>query len=266
MPPSRTIATGNSLLPAERQQRILHTILADSAIRVSALSRLLGVSAMTIRRDLDALEQKGLVERTHGGALCRREPRLSEFRYQSSAQKNPHLKRRIARRAAAMIAPHDTVFLGEGITPAMLLRHTDPALIFRMFSNNTGALGEAAGKAVEFILLGGRYCAASQALSGPVTLELIAQVHAAKTFLSADGLSIKAGATTQNHEIAAIDRQMIRHTRGEVILMADHTKIDRVGEYVVSPVSKIDVLVTDHKTSSEFKKSLESLGVRVVVA
>ena len=266
MSPEKRPVLGEPLLPAERQQRILETIRSDSAIRVSALSRLFGVTTMTIRRDLDALEQKGLIDRTHGGAMSRQGAALDEFRYRTSAMKNPQLKRRIARRASAMIDPDDIVFLGEGTTPALLMRHCDPALGFKIFSNNVGALLEASDKAVEFILLGGRYRSASQALWGRVTLEIIAQVHAGKTFLSADGLSIEAGMTTQNEEIAAVDRQMIRYTRGRVILMADHTKIGRVGRYVISPAATIDVLVTDPGTSPEFRKRLESLGVQVVIA
>ncbi len=266
MKPMRPTEPGDSLLPAERRQRILETIRTDSAIRASALSRLLGVSTMTIRRDLDALEQKGWIDRTHGGALLRREQTLGEFRYQASVLENPRLKRRIARRAAAMIEPHDIVFLGEGATPALLLRQTDPTLLCTMFSNNVGALAEASGKAAELILLGGVYRPESQALSGPVTLETIARVNAAKTFLSADGFSLDAGVTTQNPEIAAVERQMLRHTRGTVILMADHTKIGRVGRYVVSPADAIDVLVTDASTPADFRKRLAALGVRVLVA
>jgi DeoR family fructose operon transcriptional repressor len=266
VPPRQNPATGDALLPIERQQRILDTIRGDSATRVSALSRILGVSTMTIRRDLDSLERKGLLDRTHGGAVSRAGSVLEEFRYQASALRNPHLKRRIARRAATMVDPNDIVFLGEGATPALLVRYADPSLAFKVFSNNIGALLEAPGKTLEFVILGGSYRPESQALSGPITLEAIAQVRAAKTFLSADGFSVEDGLSTQNQEIASVERQMIRHTRGNVILMADHTKIGRVGRYVISPVSAVGILVTDAKTPPDFQKRLEAVGVRVVIA
>lgn len=263
---SRHPASKIPLLPAERRQRILKTIRADTAIRAVTLSKALGVSTMTIRRDLDLLEKKGLVERAHGGAVLRRVRTLGEFRYQASAQKNRRQKGRIARRAAAMIEPGDIVFVAEGATSALVLRYIDPSLTFRVFSNNVAAISEMSGKAAELVLLGGIFQPDSMALSGPTTLETIAQVHATKTFLSADGLSISSGVTTQNHEIAAVDRQMIRQTRGRVILMADSTKIELVGEYVISPAARIDTLVTDAKISTRFKKDIQSLGVRVVIA
>ena len=260
------VAPGEPLLPAERRQRILESLRSDSAIRVAVLSDRLGVSSMTIRRDLDLLERKGLVERTHGGALLRRTRALGEFRYRASASKHPQLKRRIARQAADMIDSGEVVFLGEGTTAALLMRHLDPGLRCRVFSNNIGAIFEAADKAAELVLLGGVYQPASQALAGPVTLDMISQVLAAKTFLSADGLSLAEGVTTQTHAIAVTDRHMIRHTRGQVVLMADHTKIGRVGDYVIAEAARIDVLITDGGAAPDFRQHLETLGVRVLVA
>jgi DeoR family fructose operon transcriptional repressor len=258
--------TGQALLPAQRRQRILDALRSDSATRVASLSRDLGVSTMTIRRDLDLLEQRGEVERTHGGALLRRSQSLSEFRYQASAQRHPGLKRRIARQAAAMIETGDIVFLGEGTTPALVMRYVDPALSCRIYTNNLGVIFEASGKSAELVLLGGVYQPATLALAGPATLDMIAQVHAAKTFLSADGLNIPEGVTTQTHDIAAVDRQMIRNTRGQVFLMADHTKVGLVGDYVIAAANGIDVLIADGRLDPGFRLELESLGVRVVSA
>jgi DeoR/GlpR family transcriptional regulator of sugar metabolism len=256
----------NVLLPAERQQRILEVIRSDEGIRVSALSDLLGVSTMTVRRDLDALARKGALERTHGGALLRSRRVPNEFSYRASRLKHPRLKRRIARQAAAMIDPGDIVFLAEGATPAMVMHYLDPHLSCRVLSNNIGALSEVADKAVEFVILGGVYQPSSQALAGSVTLDMIAQVRAAKTFLSADGLSVQDGVTTQNHEIAATDRQMIRHTRHQVILMADHTKIGLVGEYVVTPINQVHTIVTDENIDPADRRQLEAQGVRLIIA
>jgi DeoR/GlpR family transcriptional regulator of sugar metabolism len=165
-----------------------------------------------------------------------------------------------------MVDAGDVIFLGEGTTPALLMRHLDPGIHCRVFSNNIGAIFEAADKAAELVLLGGVYQPASRALSGAVTLDMIAQVHAAKTFLSADGLSIAEGVTTQTHTIAVTDRHMIRHTRGQVILMADHTKIGLVGDYVIAEAARIDVLITDGGVDRDFRRRMEALGVRVVVA
>ena len=120
--------------------------------------------------------------------------------------------------------------------------------------------------AAELILLAGRYDAATYALSGPLTMEMIDQVNASKLFLGADGLSLGTGMTTPNLEIAVIERSMIHHTRGQVVVMADHTKFGLVAEVSIAPLQVINVLITNRKMPVDFQKELESLKVDLVIA
>ncbi len=98
-----------SLLPAERLQRILEILREEFTIRSSNLSELLCVSEMTIRRDLDVLEQKGLVERTHGGAVFMQERVAGKFQYRHSIKVKQEQKQQNAQKAASMIATHDII-------------------------------------------------------------------------------------------------------------------------------------------------------------
>ena len=254
------------LLPAERQQRILEFLMKEFTVRGSHLSELLGVSEMTIRRDLDTLEQQGHVERTHGGAVFRQERVAGKFHYQSSTEVNPREKRAIAKCAAAMIEPHDIIYIGEGVTASQVVRYVEPGMPVTIFTNNLGVISGAGDMAAELILLAGRYDAATYALSGPLTMEMIRQVHASKLFLGADGLSLGAGITTPNLEIAVIERSMIHHTRGQVVVMADHTKFGLVGEISIAPLKYINVLITSRKIPDDFQKELESLKVDIIIA
>ncbi len=256
----------HSLLPAERRQRILELLRQDFAIRGSRLSERLGVSEMTIRRDLDALERAGLVERIHGGAVSRQERVAGKFQYKSAVKENPHEKKRIARKAASMIEPHDTIFIGEGTTAAQMIRYAAPGMPFTVFSNNLGLAAEMEGCSAELVLLAGTYNPATHSVAGPLTMEMIRQVNAGKVFLGADGLSLSAGLTTADLEMAVIERSMIRHTRGQVIVMADHPKFGRVAELSVAPLKQVDVLITDRKIPEDFQKGLHKAGVRVVIA
>lgn len=254
-----------SLLQSERQQRILEHVREGVALRVSRLSELLKVSEMTIRRDLDTLEGQGVLERTHGGAVFRHERMVDKFQYQISLQKNLPAKQQIAQKAAALIEANDTVFLGEGTTTPLILRYADPLLPFTVFSNNLGVLPEVEGKAAELVLVGGSYNPATYALAGPLAMEMIRQVYATKVFLGVDGLSLRAGLTTPNHDMAVIERAMINHTRGQVILMADHSKFGKVAEIVITPIKRIDVLITDRNIPDAFQTDLKSMGVEVIV-
>jgi len=255
-----------NLLPAERQQKILEILREEFTVRSSSLSELLNVSEMTIRRDFDALEQQGLVERTHGGAVFRQERVVGKFHYQNSIKENPREKELIAKKAASLIEPHESIYIGEGATTAQVIRHAVPGMPFTIFTNNLGVTAEMKDATAELILLGGAYNAATHALAGPLTMEMIRQVNASKVFLGADGLSLNAGLTTTNLEIDVIERSMIRHTRGQVIVMADHPKIGLVAEMSIAPLKHIDVLITSRKLPTDFCKELESLKVEVIIA
>ena len=254
------------LLPVERQQRILDILREELSVRGSRLGELLGVSEMTIRRDLDSLERQGVVERTHGGAVFRQERVVGRFHYNSAVQENLRQKQRIARRAAAMIEPNDVIFLGEGTTCAQMIRYVDSGMPFTIFTNNLGVISEIEDKTGDLILLGGAYNHTTRALAGPLTMEMISQVNVTKLFLGVDGFSLNAGLTTPNLEMATVDRSMIRHTRGKVIVMADHSKFGLVAEIVITPIKNIDVLITDRKIPDDFEQELRSMNVEVVIA
>jgi DeoR/GlpR family transcriptional regulator of sugar metabolism len=222
---------------------------------------------MTIRRDLDLLEQKGLVERTHGGAVFRQERVAGKFHYQDSIKENPEQKKRIAQRAASLIKANDVVYIGEGTTASMVLRFVEPAMPFTIFTNNLGVISElgVASPAVELVMLPGTYNPTTHALAGPLTMEMIRQVNAAKVFLGADGISLSAGLSTPNLEIAVIERSMIQHTRGQVIVMADHLKFGLVAEMSIAPLKVIDILITNRKIPVDFQKGLDKIGVQVLI-
>ena len=260
------MASHNSRLPAERQQRILDILRENFTIRGSRLSEMLGVSEMTIRRDLDVLEKSGLVERTHGGAFFRQERVAGKFQYKSAIKENLKEKKQIARRAAAMIEPRDTIYIGEGTGAAMIVRYIEPALPCSIYTNNLGILAEANDIAAEIMVLGGSYNSTTHSLTGLVTMEMIRQVNATKVILGADGISLSAGMTTPNNQVAVIDRSMIQNTRGKVIILANHTKFGLVAEVSITPLKQIDILITDQKIPEDFQKELDYLGVEVIIA
>ena len=258
----------NSLFPAERQQRILEILREEFTIRSSNLSELLCVSEMTIRRDLDALEQSGLVERTHGGAVFRQERVAGKFDYWNSINDNPEQKQRIAKKAASMIEPNEIIYIGEGTTASMVVRFVEPGMPFRIFTNNLGVISESklVNMNAELVLLPGTYNPTTHALAGSLTMEMIRQINATKVFLGADGLSLSAGVSTQDLEIAVIERSMIRHTRGQVIVLADHQKFGLVAKMSIAPLKHIDVLITNRTIPSDFQKDLDKMGVLAVIA
>ena len=247
------------MLPAERRARIVAALRRHSAVRVANLSDELGVSEITIRRDLVLLEQEGVLARTHGGAMRRRQL-TDEPGYEDNVVTHAAQKDRIAQAAAAMIEPRDTVFLGSGTTVAHMLRYLDPKLAARVVTPNLAAVAEARGLSVELVFLGGLYRPAIGAVEGTWALDMIAHFNADKAFLGADCIDPRGGLTTPSIAVAAIELAMIRRTRGEVAVLADSSKFGLVGAVVVCPLDQVDVVLVDGGIDTETCELIRRAG------
>lgn len=256
----------NISLPAERHRRIRELLRERVTIRVSELSEKLGVSEMTIRRDLETLERQGVLERTHGGAVYRQERITHESTYETRLKEFVDAKDLIGRKAASLIAPNDSILLHSGTTALYILRHLDPEMPVRIYTNNIGAIDEVRGKKAELVLLGGEFRRDSNSLEGPLTMQMIRQIHPNKAFLVVDGISLKDGITTPYFTEAALERAMIEQTRGQVVVMATHSAFGRVAEVVVASIEQADILIVDRNLPKEYLHDLEPLGVQVLVA
>jgi DeoR/GlpR family transcriptional regulator of sugar metabolism len=257
---------GNTLLPLERQLRILELIRKEDMVRVSELSEALNVSEMTIRRDLTELQKIGTLERTHGGAVYRKERLVPEYIYQNSINQYKEEKQRIARCAASLVEPHDTIFIGGGFTAGQLLRYIDDRLPIRAFTYNIGACEGAQGKIAELFIAAGIYKSESNLLSGPSVIETINRINANKAFIGAECLSLEKGLTSASYETAAIERSMINQTDGKVVVMADSSKLNHVAEIVIVPIKRIDCIVVNDDINKHLIEDLKKLGLTVIIA
>lgn len=260
--------TTNSLLPIQRRQKLLEIIKENYTAKCSQLSEMLNVSEMTIRRDLMELEKQGKIERTHGGAVFHHERATTKFLYSSSKGVNPEEKKKIAAKAVGLVNAHETIFIGEGTTPSLILNYADPNLPFTVFTNNYGIAAELNNRelAAELIFLGGTYNPETCSTSGNYPLEMIERINADKVFLGADAFSLRGGLCTRNADFAAIDRAMIRNTRGEVIILSDHSKFGLIASLEIAKPKEIDIIVTNTKLSQQFYEDLASFNISVIDA
>ena len=249
------------MLPAERRARIVSALQVQRAVRVTALSDDLGVSEITIRRDLLLLEREGVLKRTYGGAVLRRRM-TSEPEYKENVVAHAPEKERIARAAASMIEPRDTIFLGSGTTAAQMLRYVDPDLEARIVTHNLAAAAalEARAHRLEFVFLGGLYRPQLGAVEGSWSLDMIEQFHADKAFLGADCLDVSAGLTTPSIAVASIELAMVRRTRGEVIVLADSSKVGLVGAVVICPLDQVDIVLVDDGLDKRICEQIKRAG------
>jgi DeoR family transcriptional regulator, fructose operon transcriptional repressor len=254
----------HEMIPAERRARIVETLNERRAVRVSSLSEDLGVSEMTIRRDLERLAAEGALSRTHGGAIIKRHM-VEEALYIESVTAHAEEKERIARAAAAMIKPGETVFLSSGTTAARVLRHVSRDPEARVVTHNVGALAESHGLRLELVLLGGMYRTRSNTVEGPLAVELVRRFHASKMLLGVDGFDLEEGMTTPTIGIASIERAMIGQTRGDVVVLADRSKIGVVADVVICGFDQVDVVMIDDGVDGGVREEMARRGLRCIV-
>jgi|YNPNPStandDraft_1061719.scaffolds.fasta_scaffold11605_2 DeoR/GlpR family transcriptional regulator of sugar metabolism len=254
-------------IPAERHAYILEVLQRRKTVRVSTLSQALGVSEITIRRDLEKLEEQGFLERTHGGAILTQRMHQEPLFVQKE-RLEIEAKRAIGKAAAQLVQPGETIFINSGSTTRQIFPHLSHLRRLRVITSNAAAIAELGNHAesIELILVGGTYRWQSNSFVGPIALATIAQINASKTFLGVDGISIQHGLTTPIQEEAEVARAMIAQTRGSIIVVADHTKIGVVAEFVTCPLQRIETLVTDARLNREWRQALKERGIRIILA
>lgn len=233
-------------------------------VRVSSLADLLGVSEVTIRRDLEVLERRGLLERTHGGAVLTQRMH-SEPAYFEAISSNPDEKRQIGEAAARLVEPGDTIYLNGGTTTLQVFRHLDVPGV-KVITNHVGIALEAADRDIELLLVGGHYRAPSNSAVGPFATDALRRTYATKAFVGVEGISLRSGLTTPTAAEAEIARVMIEQTRGTVIVVADHAKIGTVADFAIAPLEQVDRLVVDSGIDGGYREQLREAGVEVVMA
>lgn len=257
-----------SLIPAERHHRIQAMLEQRRVASIADLSDLLGVSEATIRRDLETLEARGLLERTHGGAILTRRLPTEPF-YAQSAGVHPAEKRLIGAAAAALVGDGDTLFINSGTTTTEVMRHlaarSELTRATIITTNISGAL-DLRHPGLEVHLLGGRFRPQSNAVVGEAALRSLQQVYADKCFLGVDGFSLRCGLTTPVLAEAEIARLMLTRTRGTVIVVADSSKWGVVSNYEIGAIDHARVLVSDEALPAEAAAGLAGRGLHVVRA
>lgn len=219
---------------------------------------------MTIRRDLVTLEEQGHLRRSHGGAISRRRFQR-ESNYDQKGKRNRSEKEAIGRLAATLVEPGETILVNSGSTTLEVLRHL-PDIELRVVTSNAGAISALMSSRIECIVLGGVYRRRSNSFVGGFAVQTLGNVFGSKAFIGVDGLDLEAGLTTPHHQEAEIAREMIRRTRGEIIVLADSSKIGGVAPFVTTSLDPIDVIITDTGITDEYRSALEERGMTVLLA
>jgi DeoR family transcriptional regulator, aga operon transcriptional repressor len=246
----------------QRLDKIMSALSAEGSIDVTTLAVQLNVSAASIRRDLDLLEQQRLLRRTHGGAVAQGISYELPVRYRSGQQEEQ--KRAIAKLAATRVPEgRRTVGLTGGTTTTevarCLLDHQDLTVV-------TNAINIASElvvrRNVRLVVTGGVARSQSYELVGPLAEASLSGLNLDVAFLGFDGASAQAGFTTHQEMEAHTDRALLTRAR-KVIAVGDSTKLGKVTFAQICQLNDVDELITDAKADPEVLAGLEAAGLRV---
>lgn len=245
----------------EREREILELLMDNQATSVVDISRVLSVSPVTVRTNLNSLAEKGVVVRTWGGAAPAFHPEITERQRRRIEEKT-----RIARAAAALVEDGDTIMIEAGTTTALIARYLFGKRDLNVVTNSTLIVPYArANPALRLTLVGGEFRASSESNVGPMALEQLERFHVRLAFVGTDGFSLNNGLTTHLVEGAEIVKKMADQA-DRVVLTADSTKYGKTGFVQVLPLRRISSIITDDELRSEDRVELEEAGVEITLA
>ena len=234
------------MLARQRHAFILERVNVDGAVRVADLVRDLGVSDMTVRRDLEYLERRGAVERVHGGATAISGTALFEPGFTTKSALRQREKEAIAEAASGLVEPQMAIAISAGSTTYALARRLADVVGLTVVTNavRIAEVLHEIGRSDQTIILTGGVRTPSDALVGPFAVAALRTVHVDLVFLGVHGMDEASGFTSPNLLEAETDRTLIDAGR-RLVVVADHTKWGIVGLSTIAQLDKADVLITD---------------------
>lgn len=252
------------LSSVERQQQLLRFIEQRGRVTIADACEQFDISVATARRDIEALAERGAVQRFHGGALAIRaappEPPVLQRATDQAAE-----KRRIAAAAAALVNDGETIFLSSGTTAHEVARNLRGHTNLTIITNSLLVIDELLDvPGITLVGLGGMLRRSEMSLIGHITELSLAELRADKVILGIRAIDVEHGLTNDYLPETMTDRAILKIGR-EVIVLADHTKCGRSAAAFVAPISGMHTLITDSNTQQSFIDAVSERGVIVLV-
>lgn len=247
----------------ERHKTILELLREFGSVDVGDLSSRLKVSTVTIRKDLDLMEDKKLLYRTHGGAILA-DPYIATRKVSEKEKLRPEVKRRIGLKAAELLSPQDALIIASGTTVQAFARCIENMKMTVITSAMNVAMELIDKPDIEIIQLGGVIRHSSASAVSEYAVRMLDNFSCSKLFLGVDGIDPEYGLSTTHLQEAILNRAMIAAAT-KTIVLADSSKFGRRGFSKICNMSDIDQVITDSGISSKMLNALEEQGIKVTV-
>jgi DeoR family transcriptional regulator of aga operon len=250
-----------------RQELILHRLQTGGEVTIEELCTSLKASVATIRRDLDDLEQRSLLRRTHGGAVpigpLFYEPFKHDASFQDMVESFAEEKRRIARAAADLVHTGDTIALSGGTTTTEVVRYLKLLTGITIITNTVNVAMELSPcKDIEVVVTGGQLRGNWFTLVGPLANHAAQMMFADIMFIGVDGIDSEHGLTCVHPHEAEVLNHLVHHSKRRVVV-ADHSKIGGVAKWLLCPTTEIHSIITDTDATDEMIAPFQNLGIDV---
>ncbi len=249
----------------ERYRSIVERVSGKGRATVSDLADHLSVTPETIRRDLDKLEQRGLLRRVHGGAVP-----VDMVGFEASFAEREiaftYEKMRIAKAAVREISDKSTVIVDSGTSTQYLLSFLPIDIEIQIITNSpTHIQSLAKYPQIELIFLGGRLRKSTSSCVGTWAIEALSRINADLVILGTNGISISKGLTTPDQSESDVKKAMLR-AGARKILLADSSKFNQVHFSTFAQIAQIDLIISDTALEEKLVSQVESFGPKLVLA
>lgn len=250
---------------SKRRERILAYLKTNKAINTNELADLLDISPITLRRDLQALDDEGLIMRHYGGAkltsdLSSNTGGTGESISDTVLNRKKHT---IAKYAAGLINNGDTIFINSSTTALLILEYLGDKRV-NVVTNNGKALNSTIGPNVSLILTGGQVYERKQSLIGDFAVRILSGITSDKCFLGVSGIAADSGISTSVFQETLVNHEMIKHCSGSVYVLTDSSKVGRHHNFSSGDISEITHLITDSDIGEDSVREFEKKNITVI--
>lgn len=250
---------------SERRKYILEQISKEGFVKVAELAKALGVTPVTIRKDLNYLETYGVLQRAHGSAIHPTQ-QTTDINLNSQKLINFEQKKKIAEKAVSLVTNNESIFLASGSTITVFAENLKPKGKLNVVSisvNISAHLGDIPG--ITVMQVGGILYGNTLSVLGAEASKTIESLYCSKVFFGVDGIDLDYGVTCGTGEEASITNKMMQSSQTSIVL-ADSSKFGVRGFARICEIGDIDIIITDSGLPMETRQRIEKLGVKLIIA
>jgi DeoR/GlpR family transcriptional regulator of sugar metabolism len=250
-------------LVSKRQQLILQYLKENGKVNINDLSKKLGVSPITIRRDLQLFEHNGIVEKFYGGAALIEKSLDDDPSFSDSSEKHVSQKHAIAQCAAGLIEDGDIIFINSSSTALLILEYLEDKHV-TVVTNNGKSLQISSSPNIDLVLTGGEVNRRKLCMVGDYATHILSKISANKCFLGVSGISANLGISTSVLQETTINSMMLKKCTGPTIILADNSKVGKNHNFLVGEINMISYLITDSNADPKELELIKSKGIKVL--